>query len=212
MTTRERVARRFAVLVFAAVQLAAGNFMAAADSPQSGTNAPATAKLTDEQMSEMLQAAVLAARVGMYDEAEARCQQVLEQRPDNSFVKQLLAEIRERRRQQDPAADLKRKLQDITIAEVNVREAPVVDVVDFLQKEAQKQSKDKTPINLVWQVPEDSKSAKVTLTLRGVPLADVLRYVTEGAGLRYRVDPYAVVIYKPSANPKELSPPNVKSQ
>jgi type II secretory pathway component GspD/PulD (secretin) len=57
-----------------------------------------------------------------------------------------------------------------------------------------------------------AESQKVTLNLRSVPLADVLKYVTESAGLRYRVDPHAVVIYQPPpAVPAEASPSNVKS-
>ena len=36
-----------------------------------------------------------------------------------------------------------------------------------------------------------------TLNLHNIPLADVLKYVTESAGLRYRTDAHAVVIYKP---------------
>ena len=42
-----------------------------------------------------------------------------------------------------------------------------------------------------------NKAAKVTLNLHSIPLGDVLKYVTESAGLRYRVDPHAIVIYKP---------------
>ena len=43
------------------------------------------------------------------------------------------------------------------------------------------------------------------MNLRHVPLADVLKYVTESAGLRYRVDPHAVVIYQaPPAGRRNL--------
>ena len=174
-----------------------------------GTNAVAP---TEEQSPE-IQVIMALERTGQYDEAEARCIQILEQKPNDQVAKRFLSEIQDRRRQQKPPADLKHKLAGIVIPEVNVREAAVADVIDSLQTEAQKRSADRTPINFVWQAPEESKTAKVTLILRSVPLTDVLKYVTELAGLRYRVDAHAVVIYKPvPAAPKGSAPSNVKSR
>lgn len=165
---------------------------------------------TEEQSPE-IQVIMGLERTGQYDEAEARCIQILEQKPNDQVAGRLLTEIQDRRRQQKPSADLKHKLAEIVIPEVNVREAAVADVIDSLQTEAQKRSVDKAPINFVWQAPEELKTAKVTLILRSVPLTDVLKYVTELAGLRYRVDAHAVVIYKPvPAAPKESAPSNVK--
>jgi hypothetical protein len=169
-----------------------------------GTNA---AELADVQTVTVLE------RMGHYDEAEARCLKLLEQNPNNQTVKQLLGEIEDKKRHQDSSSDLRRQLEETIIPEVNVRDAAAGDVIDFLQTESEKLSGGKNPINFVWQAPEDAKTAKVTLNLRGVPLADVLKYVTESAGLRYRIDPYAIVIYKPlPAAPKESAPANVKSQ
>jgi hypothetical protein len=150
-----------------------------------------------------VQTAAVLERMGHYDEAEARCLKLLEQNPNDQTVKQLLGEIEEKKRHQDSSSGLQRQLEETIIPEVNVRDAAAVDVIDFLQTESEKRSSSKTTINFVWQAPEDAKAAKVTLNLRGVPLSDVLKYVTESAGLRYRIDPYAVVIYKPSpATPK----------
>lgn len=170
--------------------------------------APA-AQLTDDQLGEMLQAAVLLARVGLYDEAAARCEQILAQKPNESTVKQLLEEIQAKRRERNPSGSLRHKLDEIIIPEVNVRDAPVIDVVEFLRGQSQTLSRDKTAINLVWQAPEDAKTVKVTLNLRKIPFADVLKYVTDSAGLRYRVDAHAVVIYKPLPTAlKDFTPPN----
>jgi hypothetical protein len=152
-------------------------------------------------------------RMGRYDEAEARCLKLLEQNPNNQTVKRLLGEIEDKKHHQDSSTGLRRQLEETIIPEVNVRDAVAGDVIDFLQTESEKRSGGKAPINFVWQAPEDAKTAKVTLNLRGVPLADVLRYVTESAGLRYRVDPYAIVIYKPLPSaPEGSAPANVKSQ
>jgi hypothetical protein len=148
-------------------------------------------------MGEMLQGAILLARMGLYDEAEQQCNRILAQDPKQSTVKQLLDEIQEKKRLQGSATELRRKLDDTMIHELNVHDAPVTDVIEILRIESEKVSTDKTPINIVWQAPEGSKASKVTLNLHDVPLGDVLNYVTEGAGLRYRADAHAVVIYKP---------------
>jgi hypothetical protein len=96
---------------------------------------------------------------------------------------------------------------------LNVRDAPVMDVIQILRTESEKASANKTAINFVWQAPESSKAVKVTLNLHNIPLADVLKYVTESAGLRYRADTHAVVIYKPLPTvPKESAPANVKPE
>lgn len=131
--------------------------------------------------------------------------------PTDQTTNRSLAEIQDKNRQQNPWVDLKHALEEIIIPEVNVRDTTIADVIDFLQAESQKHVGHKTAINFVWQAPEGAKTAKVTLNLRSVPLTDVLKYVTESAGLRYRIDPHAVVIYKPlPAALKESSPSNAK--
>jgi hypothetical protein len=196
---------RHSVFVLAASLFLGGACRAATEpATATGTNA---AELADVQMAAVLE------RMGRYDEAEALCLKLMEQNPNDQTVKQLLGEIEDKKSHQDSSSGLQRRLEETIIPEVNVRDAAAGDVIDFLQTESEKRSGDKTPINFVWQAPEDAKTAKVTLNLRGVPLADVLKYVTESAGLRYRIDPYAIVIYKSlPAVPKESAPANVKSQ
>jgi hypothetical protein len=181
-----------------------------------GQSTPSTSsatKLSDDQMGEMLQGAILLARMGLYEEAEQQCNKILAQEPNQPTVKQLLEEIQEKKRQQDSFSDLKRKLDGTMIRELNVRDTPVTDVIEILRTESEKASADKTAINFVWQAPEESKATKITLNLHNIPLGEVLKYVTEGAGLRYRADAHAVVIYKPlPIVPKDSAPANVNPQ
>jgi hypothetical protein len=161
---------------------------------------------TDEQ------AVILLERMGRYEEAEAQCNQLLQQNPNDPVARRLLAEIEDAKHRRHPVTTLRDALDTIIIPEVNVRGAGVTEVIEFLQTESQKVSGAENPINFVWQAPDNLKTAKVTLNLRRVPLADVLKYVTESVGLRYRVDAHAVVIYQPPpAMPTESSPSNVKS-
>lgn len=168
--------------------------------------------LADTETNTFAKTVTILERMGQYDEAEARCVQVLQQNPNDAEAKRLLAEIQNLRHKPGPSTSLRESLETIIIPEVNFREVGMADVVEFLQAESQKISGAENPINFVWEAPETFKTAKVTLNLRSVPVADVLKYVTGSAGLRYRIDPHAVVIYQPSpAPPTESSPSNAKS-
>ena len=81
----------------------------------------------------------------------------------------------------------------------------VSDVIDYLTMQSKDLSPDKTTINFVWMVPTNLPLKPVTLNLKNVPLSDVLKYVTQIAGLKYRVEANAVVVYKPE--PEKAIPP-----
>ena len=119
-------------------------------------------------------------------------------------------------RTEDSARVLRKKLDTIVIPELNVREADVRDVIKFIQDESGRLSPDKTGVNFVWLVPAEEKFPPVTMQLRKMPLTEVIRYVLIAARLSYRVEPYAVVIYRESLQPPPTAPsapePNVKPQ
>ncbi len=173
--------------------------------------------LTDDQLGDKLAQAIILARAGLYSEAEVLCKEILDQKPDQPTVKQLLREIqghRHVRESQDAGAALRHKLDQIVVPEVSFREATPGDVVEYLSAEAQKLSPDKTQINFVWLVPADTKLNAISLNLKNVPFTDVLSYVTQLVGLKYRVEAHGVVIYKPEPE-KPIPPatePNVKSR
>jgi hypothetical protein len=146
-------------------------------------------------------------RAGHYDEAEAQCLQALQQTPNDPAIKRLLTQIEtERAQQRNASASLRRRIEGVIVPEVNVREASVSEVIDFLKEQAQTLSANKSPVNVVWEAPEQTKTAKVTLSLHEVPLTDALKYVTESVGLHYRVDAHAIVIYRPPATPPHAKP------
>jgi hypothetical protein len=164
--------------------------------------------LTEAQLEEKFTQAVMLARVGLYEEAEAVGREILAQKPDQPTVKQLLAEIAEQRNRiqsRDPGYALRRKLDQIVVPEIRFREAAMIDVVQYLSEQSKQLAPDKTQINFVWLVPDDFKPRAVTLNLHKVPMSEVLNYVTQLSGLKYRVDAHAVVIYKPE--PEKPIPP-----
>jgi len=176
-----------------------------------------TNTLTDDQLGEKLAQAVMFGRAGLYDEAEALCKQILAQKPDQMTAKQLLHEIegqRHRQEAKDPGYALRHKVAQIVVPEIRFREATPVDVIEYLRMQSKALSPDKSEINFVWQVPADVKLPSITLSLKNVPLTDVLDYVTQLAKLKYRIDAHAVVIYvpEPTKPVPAATEPNVKSQ
>ena len=191
----------------------------AADEKEKKPAPPDSLHLTQEQMDNLYLQAVMLHKYGRYDEAEAIAKRLQAQLPDNRDVKQLLAEItraRERLGEKRAGGEMQRKLAQMVIPEINFRDAVVQDVVTFLHEESAKLSADKKAINFVWLVPGETKLPTVSLSLKQIPMLDVMQYVTQLAGLRYRIDAHAVVIFKesppaaPQPAPGEAPESNVK--
>jgi general secretion pathway protein D len=98
------------------------------------------------------------------------------------------------------------KLNKITFPEVNFREAVISDVVSFLSSKSRELDPEKVGINIVLgagvpaaapgeaATPAPSGVRPVTLSLRNVPMVEVLKYVCSLAYLKYRVEANAVLI------------------
>jgi hypothetical protein len=162
-----------------------------------------------EEQERMFMEAVMLQEQGFYAEAETRLKKLAEWQPDQVTIRHMLADVQRelRARQTDPATLLMRKLEAIIVPELVVREAAVGDVIELLQRQSEKLSLDKTAVNFVWQAPEEVKQTRVTLQLQKIPLLDAVRYVADVAKLKFRVDAYAVVIYKPEPPPLPAPPP-----
>ncbi|MCX7885771.1 MAG: hypothetical protein N3B01_00735 [Verrucomicrobiae bacterium] len=176
-------------------------------------NAGEQPNLAQKHLEQLFLEAVMLSQAGLYEEAETRCRKILSQMPNQPTVKQLLDEIQQKKLQRgkpDPAAELKKRLGSIVLPEVHFREAAVTDVVEFLRQETKKYTPDKTEINFVLMLPAGD-IPKVTLTLRKVPLSELLRYIGILTGLQYRVDPYAVVL-SPAPSLTPLAQPDAKAR
>ena len=188
--------------LFLLILLFAGNLQAHATT----TNTPPSAAAQEK----LLMEAVLLRSQGFYTEAEGRLKQLAIWQPDQPTIRELLQNVQTKLKlqEQDPVGIMKRKLAAIYFPSVQFRDANPQDVIEFISHEVSKLPPEKADINFVWQIPTGVSVPPITLNLKNIPLTDVLNYVTQLTGLRYRVDAYAVVIYKP-----ELIPPsNVKSE
>jgi len=174
------------------------------------THAATNAVPSGAAQEQLLMEAVLLRSQGFYAEAEGRLKRLAEWQPNQPTIRELLHDVQGKLKlqAQDPVAALKRKLAAITFPSVQFRDANPQDVIEFIRQEVGKLSPDKDEINFVWQIPSGVAVPPITLNLKNIPLPDVLTYVTQLTGLRYRVDAYAVVIYKP----EPVTPANVKPE
>jgi general secretion pathway protein D len=115
-------------------------------------------------------------------------------------------------------AEIEKKLNDIIIPEINFREAVITDVISYLHEQSVLLDEpQKVGVNIVLStgVPgaaveapptppteaptappaaEPLQARRITLSLRNIPLIDALKYVTTLAGLKYRIEPSAVLV------------------
>lgn len=119
---------------------------------------------------------------------------------------------------QEPAKAAKpkpmaQKLNDIVLSELAFKDAPVATILDSLSREAERHDPDKTGVNIVV-LAQLSPDDKFTVRLKNVSLFAAFNFVTQMTGLKYRVEPNAVVFFRespaPVATPVKPSPPPVE--
>jgi hypothetical protein len=143
-----------------------------------------------------------------------------------AFVYQLTAGMREREyereRRRDPrrrtyegdrdkiygaTADGSRyyvdKMQRTIIPKVSLNGATVEQAIEYLRIQSRElDSSEPVPsrkgVNLIIRPGSAPSSASITLDLKEVPMVEALRYVTELANMKYKVEPFAVVVLPPT--------------
>lgn len=130
-----------------------------------------------------------------YDEAEVAVTDLLQRAPNNEYAIAYLRMI------QNGRAALEAPLQRMIVPKIEFREATLSDVLGFLHTMSGELSADKKPVSFVFHAPPGITIPTVTLSLRNAPMLDVLRYLTTTTGLAYKVEPHAVIIYKPQPQP-----------
>lgn len=106
----------------------------------------------------------------------------------------------------DQKANIQSKLNNINIPEVRLSGATLDEAVDFLRAVSVQEDKttldeSKKGIPFLVQLGDETmpevqkiRDSRINLTLRNVPLAEVLKLITEGTATAFRVDDFAVVI------------------
>ncbi len=108
----------------------------------------------------------------------------------------------------DHTESIRNKLNRIIIPKIEFRDATLREAVDFL-KEKSKELDTEEPdpsrrgVNIVLML-DVTFSKGMTLSVSNIPLGEALKYVCELANVKFKIDPYAVIIVPPSMNTDEM--------
>jgi len=110
------------------------------------------------------------------------------------------------------SASISKKLNDIIIPKIEFRETTVREAIDFIKARAaaldtNEPDPTRRGVNIVLKLDPAAQAAesmtRITLSLNDLPLRAVLDYVAAAAGLKVKVEPYAVAIV-PLTEPTEV--------
>lgn len=86
------------------------------------------------------------------------------------------------------------KLQNYRLPSIEFQGATVPEVIELLRLRSRDLDPEGRGIDFVLNLPDDLKSAQISLSLKDIPMEEVLRYVSQMAGVAYRIEPRAVVL------------------
>lgn len=99
----------------------------------------------------------------------------------------------------EPTVYLTRKMQEIVFPQVQFSGASIEEAVEFLRVKSRDLDVNETDpskkgVNIILKAGDAPVTASISLDLKDVPMVEALRYVTELAGMKYKVEPFAVLI------------------
>ncbi len=99
----------------------------------------------------------------------------------------------------EPTVYLTRKMQEIVFPQVQFAGASIEEAVEFLRVKSRdldvnESDPAKKGVNIILKAGDAPVTASISLDLKDVPMVEALRYVTELAGMKYKVEPFAVLI------------------
>ncbi len=94
---------------------------------------------------------------------------------------------------------LSTKMKDIVFPQVSFAGATIDEAVEYLRVKSRdldvnEQDPTRKGVNIILKAGETVNAASITLDLKDVPMEEALRYITELAGMKYKVEPYAVLV------------------
>ncbi|HYF35334.1 MAG TPA: hypothetical protein VD994_08610, partial [Prosthecobacter sp.] len=99
---------------------------------------------------------------------------------------------------EDPIDYLTRKMRSIVFPSVEFQDATLEEALEFLRVKSRDLDSDPDParkgLSMLFKPGEVPATNRISLSLRDVSLDVALRYVTELAGMTYKVEPYAILV------------------
>jgi hypothetical protein len=91
------------------------------------------------------------------------------------------------------------KMAAITFPAVQFQEASAEEAIEFLRFKSRdydtiERDPGKKGVNIILKPGATAPQTKITLDLKEVPMSEALKYITQLAGMAYKIEPYAVVV------------------
>lgn len=107
-----------------------------------------------------------------------------------------------------PTVYLSQKMQNIIFPQVQFAGASIDEAVEFLRVKSRDLDVTETDlarkgVNIILKAGDNPSTASISLDLKDVPMIEALRYVTELAGMKFKVEPFAVLIVPVSETTQE---------
>lgn len=98
-----------------------------------------------------------------------------------------------------PSGYLSAKMEGIVFPQVEFSGATIEEAVEFLRVKSRDLDVTETDparkgVNIILKAGDSASAASISLSLKDVPMLEALRYVTELAGMKFKVEPFAVLI------------------
>jgi len=98
-----------------------------------------------------------------------------------------------------PSAYIKEKMERIVFPSVQFTGATVEEAIEFLRVKSRdldltERNTERKGVNIIMKTGDTPVSAQITLDLKDVPMAEALRYITELAGMKFKIEPFAVLV------------------
>ncbi|MDF1657912.1 MAG: tetratricopeptide repeat protein [Verrucomicrobiales bacterium] len=152
--------------------------------------------------------------VALYNQQDYRAalqkfERVLQTKPGFVYARNYAGKCRaEIAKGAGPKNDTEAVIAKIIIPEINVTDAPIGDVLDYLSDRAGELSGGKVVPNFIYEgSSEQRQNTLISLSLRNVPMTEAIRYVGQLSRTDFRYDPHAIV-----ATPRGSQSANISAE
>ncbi len=131
---------------------------------------------------------------GDFEKAAIGFRKVLKYQPGYVYARKYLSQTEAMIKKGKVVVSLESKLAQLKVQSVEFDNASLGTVMSFLSQKSAEISGGKVVANFIYKGPgEDKESKTVTLKLGTVPMTEVIRYVGQLTGTKFKYEEYAVV-------------------
>lgn len=132
---------------------------------------------------------------GDYAAARAAFETVYQMDPRNVVAINFLQKIKLLEKTAPRTVDQEKQLAGLVVSKVQLKDATIGAVFDYLKTTAGKLSDGRIAVNFVLKLPDDViKTQTITLNMTNAPYTEVVKYVAELANLNVQYQQYAVLV------------------